>query len=36
VISELARDESLRRRPIKPMGWYNDVEKRFAELPQAR
>lgn len=23
------------RRPMKAMGWYNDVKKRFAELPEA-
>ncbi|OBG05445.1 hypothetical protein A5772_03435 [Mycolicibacter sinensis] len=23
------------RRPMKSMGWYNDVKKRFAELPEA-
>lgn len=22
------------RHPIKSMGWYNDVKKRFAELPE--
>lgn len=23
------------RHPIKSLGWYNDVKKRFAELPES-
>jgi len=31
-----ARDDMKKRwrHPMKSMGWYNDVKKRFAELPE--